>query len=197
MALKLQFIPNAVEAGVDEAGRGCLAGPVVAAAVILPPGFRNKEIDDSKKLNEKQRDKLREVIIEYAVSWAVGIVSPERIDEINILKASHEAMIIAIEKLRVKPETLAIDGNRFPKYSIPAHCIVKGDAKFLNIAAASILAKTERDRIMLELHEEFPDYGWDRNKGYPTELHRSAIRATGITAHHRKSFQLYAPLTLF
>ena len=197
MALKLQHLEGVFEAGLDEAGRGCLAGPVVAAAVILPADFENEFINDSKKLGAAKRETLREVIMENALAWAVGIVSPARIDEINILNASFEAMHIAIGKLGLQPEHLLIDGNRFKKHSIPHTCIVKGDGKYLNIAAASILAKTERDAIMLGLHSQFSKYGWDSNKGYPTAFHREAIRLYGVTVQHRRSFNLYAPLTLF
>lgn len=179
------------EAGCDEAGRGCLAGPVVAAAVILPDKISIPELDDSKKLSEKQRNKLRPIIEEKALAWAVGIISPEKIDEINILNASFLAMHEAIKKLAITPQFLIIDGNRFnPFRDIPHACIVKGDAKFKAIAAASILAKTRRDEIMEKLHNEFPQYGWNENKGYPTVFHRNAIRETGSCIHHRKSFTL-------
>jgi ribonuclease HII len=182
---------NLLEAGCDEAGRGCLAGPVVAAAVILPEKISISELNDSKKLSEKQRNKLRPVIEEKALAWAVGIISPEKIDEINILNASFLAMHEAIKKLSVKPQFLIIDGNRFnPFQGIPHACIVKGDAKFKAIAAASILAKTWRDEIMEKLHDDFPQYGWNENKGYPTVFHRNAIRETGSCIHHRKSFTL-------
>lgn len=182
---------NLLEAGCDEAGRGCLAGPVVAAAVILPEKISISELDDSKKLSEKQRNKLRPVIEEKALAWAVGIISPEKIDEINILNASFLAMHEAIKKLTVKPQFLIIDGNRFnPFQGIPHACIVKGDAKFKAIAAASILAKTWRDEIMEKIHDDFPQYGWNENKGYPTVFHRNAIRETGSCIHHRKSFTL-------
>lgn len=183
-----------VEAGCDEAGRGCLAGPVVAAAVILPPRFTNKTLNDSKQLTEKQRYELREIIEKKAITWAVGIVSPQEIDEINILNASFLAMHRAIDQLNQVPEHLLIDGNRFKDYKeIPHTCMVKGDGRFYSIAAASILAKTYRDDIMLELHNDFPDYQWDKSKGYPTKAHRAAIEKYGVTEHHRKSFKLIEP----
>ncbi len=189
MGLLLAFDKNKTEAGCDEAGRGCLAGPVVAAAVILPPKFKNSILDDSKKLSEKKRYALREIIEKEALAWAVGIVSPEEIDKINILNASFLAMHRAIDQLKVKPEQLLIDGNRFNSYNnTPHHCIIKGDGKYLAIAAASVLAKTYRDDLMLELHENYPNYDWDSNKGYPTKKHRLAIRENGITPHHRKTF---------
>lgn len=189
MGLLLAFDKNKVEAGCDEAGRGCLAGPVVAAAVILPPKFKNDILDDSKKLTEKKRYALREIIEKEALAWAVGIVSPEEIDKINILNASFLAMHRAIDQLKLKPEQLLIDGNRFNPYNnTPHHCIIKGDGKYLAIAAASVLAKTYRDDLMLELHENFPIYDWDSNKGYPTKKHRLAIREYGNTPHHRKTF---------
>lgn len=197
MALEISFHKDRIEAGVDEAGRGCLAGPVVAGACILPLDFFHAEINDSKKLNEATRERLAEVIKQEAVAWAIGVVSPARIDEINILKASHEAMHIAINALKKKPAHLLIDGNRFQKHAIPHTCMIKGDARFLNIAAASILAKTHRDALMLALHEEFPHYAWHRNKGYPTAQHRQAIVEHGTTPHHRMSFSLLPPLTLF
>lgn len=180
-----------VEAGCDEAGRGCLAGAVYAAAVILPPDFRNEVLNDSKQLTEKQRYDLRPVIEKEAVAWAVGIVSPEEIDRINILKASFLAMHRAIDALAVRPEALLIDGNRFTPYAgIPHSCEVKGDGRFLSIAAASVLAKTYRDDYMLRLHEEYPQYGWNENKGYPTRAHRDAIRQYGATPYHRQTFRL-------
>lgn len=180
-----------VEAGCDEAGRGCLAGAVYAAAVILPPDFHNEDLNDSKQLSEKKRYALRPVIEKEAVAWAVGVVTPEEIDKINILKASFLAMHRAIEQLKVKPEHLLIDGNRFTPYEgIPHTTVVKGDGKYLSIAAASILAKTYRDDYMNRLAEEFPQYSWKENKGYPTKAHREAIRQYGITPYHRKSFQL-------
>ena len=180
-----------VEAGCDEAGRGCLAGAVYAAAVILPPDFRNEVLNDSKQLTEKQRYDLRPVIEKEAVAWAVGIVSPEEIDRINILKASFLAMHRAIDALAVRPEALLIDGNRFTPYAgIPHSCEIKGDGRFLSIAAASVLAKTYRDDYMLRLHEEYPQYGWNENKGYPTRAHRDAIRQYGATPYHRQTFRL-------
>jgi ribonuclease HII len=178
-------------AGCDEAGRGCLAGPVVAAAVILPKSFKNKMLNDSKVLSEKKRDFLRPIIEKQAIAWAVGIVSPSEIDKINILNASFLAMHRAIESLNTKAELLLIDGNRFNPYpEIPHECIIKGDGKFLSIAAASILAKTYRDDIMKELDAEFPAYNWKQNKGYPTKQHRKAIAEFGANIHHRKTFQL-------
>ena len=180
-----------VEAGCDEAGRGCLAGAVYAAAVILPTDFSNELLNVSKQLSERQRYALREVILREAVAWAVGVVSPEEIDQINILNASILAMHRAIDGLGVRPQHLLIDGNRFKKYpGIPHTTVVKGDGKYLSIAAASILAKTFRDDYMNRLHEEYPSYGWDRNKGYPTREHRSAIAAHGVTPYHRLSFNL-------
>lgn len=178
-------------AGCDEAGRGCLAGPVVAAAVILPKKFKNKILNDSKVLSEKKREQLRPIIEKEAIAWAVGIVSPAEIDEINILNASFLAMHRAIEKLNTKAELLLIDGNRFTPYpNTPHDCIIKGDGKYLSIAAASVLAKTYRDDIMKELDAEFPNYNWKKNKGYPTKQHRKAIAEFGANNHHRKSFQL-------
>lgn len=183
--------PNRIEAGCDEAGRGCLAGSVFAAAVIFPPDFKNDDLNDSKQLSEKKRYALRPVIEREAIAWAVGIVTPEEIDKINILKASFLAMHRAIDQLAVKPEHLLIDGNRFTPYPDIAHTtVVKGDGKYLSIAAASILAKTYRDDYMDELAKEYPDYRWTENKGYPTKAHREAIRAVGITPYHRKTFTL-------
>ena len=180
-----------VEAGCDEAGRGCLAGPVVAAAVILPRDFNHPMLNDSKKLSEKQRYNLKKVILDSAVAWAHGVVDHAEIDEINILNASIEAMHRAISLLKVKPEFLIIDGNRFHSYgSISHECIVKGDGKYSSIAAASILAKTHRDDIMRQLDSEFPNYAWRRNKGYPTLQHRAAIAKYGTTPYHRMSFKL-------
>lgn len=180
-----------MEAGCDEAGRGCLAGAVYAAAVVLPPGFRNEQLNDSKQLTEKQRYTLREVIEREALAWAVGVVSPQEIDEMNILNASFLAMHRAISALKVRPQHLLIDGNRFRPYpGIPHTTVVKGDGKYLSIAAASILAKTYRDDYMLRLHAEYPAYGWNRNKGYPTREHRAAIAAHGVTPYHRRSFNL-------
>ena len=180
-----------VEAGCDEAGRGCLAGPVVAAAVILPDGFQNELLNDSKQLTEKQRDTLRPVIEKEAVAWAVAFIDNHEIDKLNILKASITAMHRAVDLLKVKPEHLLIDGNRFYPYPGIRHtCVIKGDGKYLSIAAASILAKTHRDEFMLKLHEEYPVYDWNKNKGYPTKKHREAIAANGVTSYHRMSFRL-------
>ena len=182
---------NRIEAGCDEAGRGCLAGSVFAAAVILPPDFKNEDLNDSKQLSEKKRYALRPVIEKEAIAWAVGIVTPEEIDKINILKASFLAMHRAIDQLQVRPEHLLIDGNRFTPYPDIKHTtVVKGDGKYLSIAAASILAKTYRDDYMNELAKEYPDYHWTENKGYPTKAHREAIRTIGITPYHRKTFTL-------
>ena len=178
-----------IEAGCDEAGRGCLAGSVFAAAVILPRDFHHPLLNDSKQMTERQRNILREVIEREAVAWAVAEVSAARIDEINILKASIEGMNIAAANLKVAAEFLAIDGNRFVSHAgLPYKCIIKGDGKYANIAAASVLAKTHRDEYMMRLHEEYPLYGWDRNKGYPTREHRLAIREHGLTPYHRMSF---------
>ena len=180
-----------VEAGCDEAGRGCLAGAVYAAAVILPPDFRNELLNDSKQLSEKQRYALRPLIEEAALAWAVGIVTPQEIDRINILNASFLAMHRAIEQLTVTPQHLLIDGNRFKPYPGITHtCVVKGDGKYEAIAAASILAKTYRDDYMNELHEKYPLYDWKSNKGYPTKAHRVAIAQYGPSPYHRLSFQL-------
>ncbi len=180
-----------IEAGCDEAGRGCLAGAVFAAAVILPPDFQSEELNDSKKLSEKRRYALRPVIEKEALAWAVGIVTPEEIDKINILKASFLAMHRAIDQLAIKPDHLLIDGNRFTPYpDIPHTTVVKGDGKLLSIAAASILAKTYRDDYMNSLAADYPEYHWLENKGYPTKAHREAIRIHGITPYHRKSFTL-------
>ena len=186
----------AIEAGCDEAGRGCLAGPVYAAAVILPKNFNNTLLNDSKLLSEKDRDQLRPIIEEEAIAWAVGIVGPKEIDEINILNASFLAMHRAIDQLKARPESLLIDGNRFNPYEfIPHQCIVKGDSKFAAIAAASILAKTYRDEYMYEIAEKNPGYSWLTNKGYPTKAHRKAIKELGVTEHHRMSFRLLAEET--
>jgi ribonuclease HII len=190
-----------VEAGCDEAGRGCLAGPVYAAAVILPPDFRNDLLNDSKKLTERQRYALRPVIEAEALAWAVGVVDNREIDEINILRASILAMHRAIDRLRLRPEALLIDGNRFSPYQdLPHTTIVKGDGKMMSIAAASILAKTYRDDFMRQIDAEYPDYHWRVNKGYPTADHRAAIAAHGTTPYHRLSFRLLPEaeqLTLF
>ena len=183
--------PGRLEAGCDEAGRGCLAGPVFAAAVILPEGYSNDLLNDSKQLSEKRRDSLRPVIECDALAWAVGIVTAEEIDRINILNASFLAMHRAIDALKVRPEFLLIDGNRFKPYSGISHeCIVKGDGKMMSIAAASILAKTHRDEYMKRIHEEYPQYAWNINKGYPTKAHRAAIEQYGTTPYHRLSFRL-------
>lgn len=180
-----------IEAGCDEAGRGCLAGAVYAAAVILPPDFHNDELNDSKQLSERRRYALRPIIEAEAVAWAIGVVTPEEIDRINILKASFLAMHRAIEQLKVRPEHLLIDGNRFTPYPGIGHTtVVKGDGKYLSIAAASVLAKTYRDDYMNRLATEYPEYAWDVNKGYPTKAHREAIRQYGITPYHRKTFRL-------
>ncbi|MBQ0115192.1 MAG: ribonuclease HII [Bacteroidales bacterium] len=196
--LKPYLIEGRIEAGCDEAGRGCLAGPVTAAAVILPPDFSNELINDSKQLTERRRDQLREVIEREALAWAVEFVSPHEIDKINILNASITAMQRAVARLKVVPEHLLIDGNRFRPYpGIPHTTIIKGDATMLSIAAASILAKTHRDEYMCNLAKQFPAYGWDRNKGYPTKEHRAAIAAYGPTEHHRRSFQLLEQPSLF
>ena len=182
---------DVIEAGCDEAGRGCLAGAVYAAAVILPPDFQNELLNDSKQLTERQRYLLREVIEREALAWAVGVVTPEEIDQINILNASFLAMHRAIDQLNLRPEHLLIDGNRFKKYQdLPHTTVVKGDGKYLSIAAASILAKTYRDDYMNALHKEFPHYDWDKNKGYPTKAHRLAIAEHGTTPYHRVTFNL-------
>lgn len=180
-----------LEAGCDEAGRGCLAGAVYAAAVILPEDFENERLNDSKQLTERQRYALREVIQREALAWAVGVVSPQEIDEVNILNASFLAMHRALDRLQLRPAHLLIDGNRFRPYrDIPYTTVVKGDGKYLSIAAASVLAKTYRDDYMLRLHEEYPRYDWNKNKGYPTARHRAAIAQYGITPYHRRTFNL-------
>ncbi len=188
-----------IEAGCDEAGRGCLAGPVFAAAVILPEGYCNELLNDSKKLTEHRRDQLRAIIERDALAWAVGVVTAEEIDHINILNASFLAMHRAVDALTVRPEHLLIDGNRFkPYHDTPHTCIVKGDGKMMSIAAASILAKTHRDEFMARIHEEFPQYAWNINKGYPTKAHRAAISQYGPSPYHRKSFRLLdTQLSLF
>jgi len=183
--------PDMIEAGCDEAGRGCLAGPVFAAAVVLPPDFECDELNDSKQLSEKQRNRLRPLIEEQALSFAVAMCSNEEIDELNILWASVEAMHRALSKLVIMPQHILVDGNRFRNYEqIPHTCVVGGDAVYLSIAAASVLAKTYRDEYMTNLAREFPRYDWACNKGYPTKAHREAIRKYGITPYHRKSFRL-------
>jgi ribonuclease HII len=181
------------EAGLDEAGRGCFAGPVYAAAVILPKDFYHPLLNDSKKLNEKQRDLLRPIIEKESIAFAVAAIDNKRIDRINILKASFAAMHKCLDQLAVQPEVLLVDGNRFTKYKrVPHHCIVEGDGKYAPIAAASILAKTYRDEYMHQLHHEFPHYGWDKNKGYGTPIHRDAISSHGLCKYHRKSFNIMA-----
>ena len=189
--LELSLYPDLVEAGCDEAGRGCLAGAVFAAAVILPKGFICEKLNDSKQLTEKERYTLRPLIEEQALAWAIGIVDQKEIDEINILNASFLAMQRAVANLKTRPQHLLIDGNRFRKYEdIPHTCVVKGDGKLLPIAAASVLAKTYRDDYMLNLHREYPLYDWDHNKGYPTKKHREAIDKYGVTPYHRLTFNL-------
>jgi ribonuclease HII len=189
--LASHYYEGKVEAGCDEAGRGCLAGSVYAAAVIFPENYQNEELNDSKKLTDKRRKQLRVIIQRDAVAWAVGIVTPEEIDKINILNASILAMHRALDQLKVRPEAVIVDGNRFKPYqSLPHTTIVKGDGKYLSIAAASILAKTYRDDYMDKLAEEYPQYDWLSNKGYPTKKHREAIRQYGITPYHRKTFNM-------
>ena len=205
--LEAYYKEGVIEAGCDEAGRGCLAGPVFAAAVVLPSDFKNEMLNDSKQLTEKKRYQLREVIEREALAWAVGIVDNKEIDKINILNASILAMHRALDQLTVRPEYIIVDGNRWKPYQeptandnvndndnepkvVPATTIVKGDGKYLSIAAASILAKTYRDDFMLRIHEEFPQYHWDKNKGYPAKVHREAIRQFGTTPYHRMSFNL-------
>lgn len=189
--LRQNYDETKIEAGCDEAGRGCLAGPVYAAAVILPRDFSNPLLNDSKKLTERQRYKLRPIIEKESLAWGVGVVTAGEIDEINILNASFLAMHRAIDQLVWTPQLLLIDGNRFNPYpGIPHVTIVGGDAKYMSIAAASVLAKTYRDDYMQKIHAEYPDYGWDSNKGYPTKAHREAIRLHGATEHHRKTFRL-------
>lgn len=183
--------PDLVEAGCDEAGRGCLAGPVFAAAVILPRGFESEQLNDSKQLTERQRDELRPVIEREALAWSVASVDAAGIDELNILRASIRAMHLAVDSLKLLPGLLLIDGNRFTRYpGIPHLCIVRGDAKYLAIAAASVLAKTHRDAYMEQIHAEYPVYAWNRNKGYPSAFHRNAIRLAGPSPYHRKTFRL-------
>lgn len=189
--LKNCYNKGKIEAGCDEAGRGCLAGSVYAAAVIFPADYQNDELNDSKQLTDKKRHQLREIIERDALAWAVGVVTPEEIDKINILNASILAMHRALDQLTVRPEAIIVDGNRFKQYGkIPHTCIVKGDAKYLSIAAASILAKTYRDDYMDGLAEEYPQYDWKSNKGYPTKKHRDAIRQYGVTPYHRMSYNL-------
>ena len=189
---------DVVEAGCDEAGRGCLAGPVVAAAVVLPPDFQNAILNDSKQLSDKQRRLLRPIIEKEAIAYSVTFVNNEEIDKINILQASFLAMNNAVKGLSITPELLLIDGNRFKNQTeIPFQCVVKGDSLYQSIAAASILAKTYRDDYMLEIHKEYPQYQWNKNMGYPTKLHRKAIEEHGITPFHRKTFRLSNQLSLF
>lgn len=189
--LKSHYYSNLIEAGCDEAGRGCLAGSVFAAAVILPSDYDNHVLNDSKQLTRKKRNELREVIMQAAVTWAVGEVSPQEIDEINILRASFLAMHRALDQLKVRPQAIIVDGNRFtPYHDIPYTTIVKGDAKYQSIAAASILAKTFRDDYMDRLAEEYPQYHWESNMGYPTREHRAAIQQYGVTPYHRRSYNL-------
>lgn len=191
LQLLLNYSGHRLECGCDEAGRGCLAGPVVAAAVILPLDFSCPGLNDSKQLTELQRDELRIIIEQEAIAWAVALVDEKEIDEINILNASILAMHRAVDKLTVTPEFIIVDGNKFKKYgNIPHQTIVKGDSKYLSIAAASVLAKTHRDELMMKLHGEFPQYGWDRNKAYPTIKHRQAIKQYGVSPYHRLSYKL-------
>lgn len=198
MSLENHYYEGKIEAGCDEAGRGCLAGSVYAAAVILPDGYDNPSLNDSKQLSAAKRKRLRDEIVRDAQAWAVGVVTPEEIDHVNILRASILAMHRALERLRVMPEAIIVDGNRFQPYrDLPYTTIVKGDGKYQAIAAASILAKTFRDEYMERLAEEFPQYGWKSNKGYPTPQHREAIRQYGVTPYHRKSFDLLGSRELF
>lgn len=193
MSLQHSFSKNLIEAGCDEAGRGCLAGPVYAAAVILPPKFYDGRLNDSKKITKKTREELRKVIEEKALAWAVGIVTHQEIDKINILNASFLAMHRAIDQLAKTPELLLIDGNRFKPYLGIAHqCIIKGDSKFASIAAASVLAKTHRDEYMQQINMEYPHFEWHKNQGYPTKKHRAAIKLHGACKYHRASFKLLA-----
>lgn len=189
--LQLNYSGFSLEAGTDEAGRGCLCGPVVAAAVILPEDFEHPFLNDSKQLSEKRRDELRPFIEEHAIAFGVSFVWQQEVDEINVLQASITGMHRAVEMLKMEPEFIIIDGNKFRNYKeIPHETIVKGDAKFMSIAAASVLAKTYRDEYMKEIHQEFPMYNWQKNKGYPTKEHRNAIREFGATEYHRKTFRL-------
>lgn len=186
------FTKDLVESGCDEAGRGCIAGPVVAAAVILPKTFSHPLLNDSKQLSESARNQLRPVIEKDALAWAVSFVDNVEIDKINILKASFKAMHLAIDKLQLKPALLLIDGNRFtPYFGIPHQCIIKGDSKYNSIAAASILAKTHRDEYMKGLHKQYPAYNWEQNKGYPTPYHKKQVRAVGYTSFHRLTFSIH------
>lgn len=189
--LKLKYQNELLEVGTDEAGRGCLCGPVVAAAVILPDNFEHPFLNDSKQLTEKKREELRSFIEKNAIAWSVSFIDEQKIDKINILQASILAMQTSIKQLKITPEFIVVDGNKFkPVENIPHQTIVKGDAKYMNIAAASILAKTYRDEFMQKIHLEFPQYNWKQNKGYPTKEHRNAIREFGITKYHRKTFRL-------
>ncbi|WP_372793256.1 ribonuclease HII [Lutibacter sp.] len=191
MSLKKHYLKNIIEVGTDEAGRGCLCGPVVAAAVIFPTNFEHPLLNDSKQLTEKQRKLLRPIIEENALAFGVSYISESKIDEINILQASILAMHKAIDSLAIIPEHIIVDGNKFNPYkNIPYTTIIKGDAKFMSIAAASVLAKTYRDNFMKKLDEEFPHYHWKQNKGYPTKQHRDAIQKYGVTIYHRKTFKL-------
>ncbi|MFA9388585.1 MAG: ribonuclease HII [Prolixibacteraceae bacterium] len=193
IGLEPYFKQGVLEAGCDEAGRGCLAGPVYAAAVILPADFYNPLLNDSKQLTEKQRYTLRPIIEKEALAWALGVVSNQDVDKINVLNASFLAMHRAVAQLSIQPEHLIIDGNRFKKYENMAHtCIVKGDGKYFSIAAASVLAKTYRDDFMQKIDEEFPQYNWSQNKGYPTLAHRNSIQKFGVTPHHRLTFRLFS-----
>ena len=190
--LKLKFSDHKIECGTDEAGRGCLAGPVTAAAVILKKNFLNNDINDSKKISKKNRYKLKDIIEKEALEFSFTHIFPKKIDEINILNSSILAMQKSIGKLFTKIDLIIVDGNKFKSYkNIPHQTIIKGDEKFLSIAAASIIAKTERDNYMNKIHEEFPNYGWDKNKGYPTKFHKEAILKYRITKYHRKSFKLF------
>ena len=189
--LTLQLHPNILECGTDEAGRGCLAGPVTAAAILLPKDFDNKTLNDSKQLSEIKRNQLRPLLEDCAISYGVTQVFMEEIDQVNILNASILAMQRSIEQLTPQPQHIIVDGNKFkPYHDVPHTCVIKGDGKYLNIAAASVLAKTYRDEYMEKIHEEFPMYNWKKNKGYPTTEHRDAIRKYGVTKYHRKSFRL-------
>lgn len=191
MSLAAFHFPDRVEAGCDEAGRGCLAGPVYAAAVILPKDFYHPLLNDSKLMTEPQRELLREVIEQQALVWAVGVVDAAEIDRINILKASFLAMHRALDQLHLRPDFILVDGNRFTSYPNTSHlCVIKGDGKYASIAAASVLAKTYRDAALRQMHQEWPQYDWHTNKGYPTLAHRAAIRQHGLTPYHRRSFQL-------
>ncbi len=191
MKLKAFHTKGKIEAGCDEAGRGCLAGPVVAAAVILPKGYSNELLNDSKKLTDKKRNELRTIIEKESLSYAVAFIDNNEIDELNILRASFTAMHRALDNLNTTPELILVDGNRFIPYKEIQHeCVIKGDGKFMSIAAASILAKTYRDEYMEKIHEEYPEYGWEKNKGYPTKIHRAAIKKLGATPFHRATFKL-------